>query len=457
MFSKRIIVGCTHRMWRFRRISTVTGVCLLSCLLVNPWDIARASSEPGSSSNTSEAVLRLQELLPELLRVNPELRAAQKRYEASLTRAPQESALPDPKLTFGWISNGAPLPGFGLGSEPTSNIGFQLSQEFPYPGKRSLKESIAKKASGSQAQEYRALQLNLIWRLKLAFQELRFSYGALDILSRNRSVLRRLSEAVAYRYSIGKASQQDLIRSQLEISILEKRVLSAEQKKQGQEAEINELLNRPVRRRLPPPEPAPALPELVDEETMQRRMSEAAPVLRFQRELIDQRHFGMQLAQKEYYPDFEVMSGYYNMGGLKDMWEFKLRVNVPVFFWHKQRPGLEEASLRLTEAQKSYQAIQQNLAFKLHERHLAAETARKLSDLYSQRLLPQAQLALESGVTGYEAGSADFVTVLQNFNSILDSELGSLEQQTEYLKALAGLEELMASASDLSDSGEVQP
>src|SRR5215469_9472423 len=75
---------------------------------------------------------RLNDLIREALARNPEVLAAQKRYEATRQRPSQESSLPDPMLSVGYSSNGGPLPGQGLGTQPTSNVGFTVSQEIPY-------------------------------------------------------------------------------------------------------------------------------------------------------------------------------------------------------------------------------------------------------------------------------------------------------------------------------------
>src|SRR5690349_10151864 len=89
--------------------------------------------------------LKLKDLLSEALERNPEILAAQKRVEAARQRPSQAGSLPDPTFSPGWSSSGNPLPGAGLGKEPMSNIGFSISQEVPYPGKRRLRSNIARK------------------------------------------------------------------------------------------------------------------------------------------------------------------------------------------------------------------------------------------------------------------------------------------------------------------------
>src|ERR1700740_2595091 len=85
----------------------------------------------------------LASLVDEALRNNREILAAQKKFEAARQRPSQASSLPDPTLSLGYASNGGPWPGAGLGREPTSNVGFAISQEVPFPGKRKLRGEIA--------------------------------------------------------------------------------------------------------------------------------------------------------------------------------------------------------------------------------------------------------------------------------------------------------------------------
>src|SRR5579862_5921227 len=79
--------------------------------------------------------LRLSDLIAIAWANNPEVLAAQKRYEAARQKPSQARTLPDPVLSAGYASNGGPLPGQGLGRDATSNIGVMISQELPYPGK----------------------------------------------------------------------------------------------------------------------------------------------------------------------------------------------------------------------------------------------------------------------------------------------------------------------------------
>ena len=411
------------------------------------------TGDPAQTGGT----LHLGELRRELLKSNPELQAARKRLEAALTRPAQESALPDPRFTGGWVSSGWPYPGAGLRSEPMANIGIQVAQEIPFPGKRALKGGVAMKQAETEARLTRALQLGLIAQLEEKFYDLRFVYEAQDIIREQQALLQQLAKAAEARYAVGKGMQQDIIRANTEIAILEHRVISFEQKKLSLSAQLNTLVDRMPDADLGRPEPASPMPGLGPFEMFQKRLLEASPVLGAQRAVIDGRQLNLQSAQKAYYPDFDVMAGYYNQGILRPMWEFKIQVNIPLYFWKKQRYGLEEAGAVLAEAQRNYRAQVEALGSRLRERHAAAQTAQKLMDLYARQIVPQSELALESSLASYETGGVDFLSVLSNLTMILDYRMNYREQAAEYWKALSGLEELAGSLMEGPDAARQAP
>jgi outer membrane protein, heavy metal efflux system len=436
-----------------RRLFRSVFIPALVLILSSPAMPASSAADPGKPPDTYQNQSRevdprpghmsLESLVKEMLAANPELQAARKRWEAMQKRPGQESALPDPAIRLGWASAGAPYPGAGLGAEPTANLGVEVSQAFPFPGKRGLRGSVARQEARAESYAFQGAELSLVARLKSAFYELQFVYDAIDVLTRNKALLQRLAKLAENRYSVGQATQQDIIKSQIELSLLETRLLEFERNKQSRVAEINLLLNRDVGASLDRPEPVGEIPPLPPLETMQQSAMEASPMLRAQRATIDSRQFGLALSKRDYYPDFEVMGGYFNQGSMKDMWEFRVQINVPVFFAHKQRLGLEEAGSRLGEAQKTFRASERTISYRIKDQYLAAENSRRLMDLYSKLILPQASLALESSLNSYSTGSLDFLSVLSNFMAILENEMKYYESRTQLLQACASIQELI--------------
>jgi cobalt-zinc-cadmium efflux system outer membrane protein len=429
----------------------IVSLILMLMLLAIPWQAVAASDQaiPPSSQEAQAVqagagpeVVRLEDLMKQMLDANPELQAARRRWEVMQKKPGQERALPDPTVRLGWASAGAPYPGAGLGSDATANIGIEIAQMFPFPGKRGLRGSMAQQEARAESFMFQGAELNIVTRLKSAFYELQFTYDVIDVLTRNKILLERLAKLAENRYSAGQTSQQDLIKSQVEISLIETRLLEMEREKRSMAAEINSLLNRDVNRDLGRPERPGEIPAIPPLETMQQSAMQASPMLRAQRATIDNRQLGLDLSRREYYPDFEVMGGYFNQGSMKDMWEFRVQMNIPFFFLNKRRLGVEEARAKLSEAQRTYRADEQMINYRIKDQYLAAENSRRLMDLYSKRIVPQATLALESSLNSYSTGGIDFLSVLSNFSAILENDMKYYESRTQFLQSLAILSEL---------------
>src|ERR1019366_8723290 len=119
-----------------------------------------------------------------------------------------------------------------------------VSQEIPAPGKLKLKGDMASKEAQAEFQQYQAVQLAVVSRLKQAYYRLQNAYTATDLLVRNRDLLEKLLKVTEDRYSVGRAIQQDVFKAQTQLSILETRLVKLEQERRSRAAEMNSILNR---------------------------------------------------------------------------------------------------------------------------------------------------------------------------------------------------------------------
>jgi len=390
--------------------------------------------------------IRLETLVSEALTNNPEIMAAQKRYEAARQRPSQASSLPDPMFSPGYTSNGNPLPGAQLGVSPTSAIGFMVTQELPYPGKRRLRGEIAGKDAEAEFESYQTTELGVVSRLKQAYYRLSYDYSAIGVLERNRNLLDKLLSITEIRYSVGRAAQQDVFKTQTQISLLEARRIQLQRDRAAREAEINSLVNRR------PGQPLGSLAELNPKEFLQSLEEiyalafKQAPMLTRDQKMIQRSELAVNLAHKGYLPDFAVSGGYFNQGSMSPMYQFRLDITLPVYYQRKQRAALTEQVQMLTEARRAYEATNQTLHFRIQDEYLLAEASWKLLQLYSKTTVPQASLALESSLSSYESGAVDFLSVLTNYMAVLDYEVNYYAEVQNYYMALSRLEEMTGTA-----------
>ena len=395
-----------------------------------------------AAAQTPDARVGLRALTSEAMKNNPEIVAAQKSYEAARQRPTQESSLPDPMISLGYVSVGNPLPGAGLGSQVLSNIGVMYSQELPYPGKLKLRGEIASKEAEAAFQQYEAVQLGVISRLKQAYYRLQYTYAASNLLIRNRDLLNKLVSVTEARYSVGKAAQQDVFKAQTQVSILETRLVKLEQERIRSEAAINSVLNRR-------PGIFVGCPEDVKPKTLTATLDELyaaavqnSPMLRRDQKMIERSQLAVNSARKEYYPDVTLSGGYFNQGSMAPMYQFQASFKVPIYFWRKQRAGVNEQVSMLSQTRRTYEATDQSLHYRIKDDYTMAQASSKLMKLYLQTVVPQGNLALESSFSTYETGAVDFLSVLTNFATVLDYEMNYYDEALNYSLALSRPEEM---------------
>jgi len=384
----------------------------------------------------------LDALVSEALLRNREILAAQKKYEALRQKPSQERSLADPMVSVGYTSSGAPYPVAGLGSAVTANVGVMVSQELSFPGKRSLRGEIAAKEASAEYEQYLAVRLNVVAKLKQAYHELHHANTSITFVNRYQALLQNILRISEVRYSVGRAAQQDVFKAQTQFAIFQTQLLRYQQQRDAKETEINALLNRPqggpidVSDDMAPGE----LTTTLDTLTAQARTH--APMLARDQKMVERNDLATALARRDLYPDYTVSGGYFNQGTMPPMWQVRVDFKLPAYFRTKQNAGIAEKAFAATEARHTYEATGIAIQAQIREMYNEATTARKLMDLYQKSVIPGAQLALESSMTGYQTGSLDFLSLFSNFMNVVDYELMYHEELMKFHVALARLEEM---------------
>ena len=386
----------------------------------------------------------LADLVAEAVAKNPEIAAARRRHDAALQRPLQERSLPDPMVSAGYNASGNPLPGAGLGSEPTANIGFMVSQELPYPGKRDLRASMAAREADAEFQQIDAALLSVTARVKQAYYRLAYAYAVSDVLTRNRDLLDTLLKVSENRYAVGQAAQQDVIKAQTQLSILELQLERVRQERAARDGDLTALLARPAATPVRQPDDLQLTPFDVSLDSLVTLTTEHAPILRRDQIMIDRSRLAVDAARREYKPDFAVAGGYSFMGAMPSMYEFRFDVKVPLQRARRAAAVAEQLST-VEQARGTYDSTRLGLQGRVQEDYQMASTAVRLARLYRDTVLPQARLALESSMVSYQTGAVDFLSVLTNFGTVLEYEMTYFDELASYHTAVSRLEEMTGS------------
>ncbi|HJT70849.1 MAG TPA: TolC family protein [Terriglobales bacterium] len=402
---------------------------------------------PGQSAAPAAQVERssiasLSDLTRELIENNPGIKAARYRFEAATKRPSQVATLPEPKLNYTNFGVGHPFSGLNVSDFAYHGLG--VSQEVPFPGKLSLAGEEAKKEAESERQMYRATVLDTISKLKVAYYEWFVQAKALDITRRNRELMERFERIARARYSVGKGIQQDVLKAQVELSGLAQQLEIFDQRRASAEAQINSLLNRAPNTPLGDPPDLKQSSFDIELSALLALIQENSPQLRSRQSLVDTRAVGINRARKEYLPDFNFGFTWQRTGSqFPDYYMATAEVKIPLYFWRKQRYGVEEAVSRLHEAREDYRETRQELVFTANDQYLVAKTSARVLALYEAGVIPQSSLSLESAMAGYEVGNVDFLTLINNLQTLLNFQMQYYEELAKHEQALARLEPLV--------------
>ncbi len=406
-----------------------------------------AAQNPALSSQTlvagqsnGQQVLLLDDVIREALEKNPEVKSALHAVNALQRRVPQVKTLPDPMVSVGWAGNITPFS--TQSGDPSSYRGVTVSEQIPYPGKLKLSGQIASKEADAAQADYEAVRRRVAAEVKAAYYDYFYFDQAIRTTSQNKELLEKLSKIAEARYRVGKAMQQDVLRSQVEISLLIEKLTVLEQQRSTAQARINAYLVRSPESPLPPAagvEPATIRYSL--DELYALAAGNDTAVLRNQR-MVERGRLGVALAQKQYMPDFGVSYMYQQRTAQTDMNGLTFSVNIPVFYSSKQRQGVAEASEDLISAEKMRDNRLNEVRFELKQQYLAAKASERLLTLYSKGVVPQSSLALESSMAAYQVGNVDFLSLIANFTTLLDYETDYYRQLADYQTAIARMESL---------------
>ena len=425
-------------MIRFSTFLSMSWLTLFATLVCSG---AARAGEVGPSLDVGTAV-------ETAVRDNPSLAEMQSRYEALSEVPSQVGTLPDPMVNLAAMS--FPTDTLDRAQEPMTQLQLGFSQLFPFPGKLSLRAQAAEhdaRAAGHSADEAR---LQLVRRVKNQWWQLYYIDRALDTVDRNEALLTQFIDVAKTKYETGRGLQQDVLLAQLELSKLIDQGIRLEAIRQHQAIQLNVLMDRSPETSIALPEDVGRmLPELAEETALYEKAEVSRPLLRHLRTRIDAARSRLDLAKRDYYPDFAVGLTYGDRTGTNplprggarpDFLSVMVGVKVPIYAGRKQSKAVAQRSL---EVQTHRYAL-------LDERGLvrgaiaAATTdyrrAKKQLTLFETGIVPQAEQTVQSMLAGYQVGEVDFLNLVRSQITLFNYELQYWKALSDAKRALASLE-----------------
>jgi len=380
---------------------------------------------------TRDAKSNLDALVREALANNPGVIAARAHWQAQKRVPIQAATLPDPQVSLQHFTVGSPQPFSGYESSDFYYTGFGVSQDIPGPGKLRLQKSEAEKDAEYARHRYEAAERDVEERVKEIYFELFYHAKTLVILDRNQDELQQIQKITETRYRVGQGLQQDLIKAQLQTTEILKEHAMHHQEEDQEQIALKQILGRdPDSRNIDIGEVEPTQLQLNSSQLRQLAAS-GSPELAADRAMEARSSEALKLAHQGYWPDFTVGYTYQKTGpGFRDYYMLNLGAKIPLYFWRKQTPAIEQAALEAEAAREQTLATQLQVSTAAESSLVALRTAERILSIYRDGLIPQAETSQASAMAAYRVGKVDFQTLL---SSVLD--LQNLRQ--EYYRSLA--------------------
>lgn len=346
---------------------------------------AIAARDP--QSHASALPVSLKDLIGEAERNNPEIAAAEHGYAAAPHGAREASALPDTQVSVQQFAVGSPRPFAGYTNSEFAYVGLGASQEIPYPGKRGLRGQVANREADVRRVQIESVRRRVTDKLKAAYFRLAYLQQTLSVLEGNDQVLKDIEQIVESRYRVGQGNQQEVLKAQLQnTKILQE--ITMHHREVGQlEAQLKQLLNRPQE-----------IPDIQTEPLAARSLTYSASDLlglakqqnsdvQAQQAMLAKTESQVDLAKKEFRPDFAVQYMYQNTDRkFRDYYMAGFSITLPNR--GRRKAELAEAEATRDQANKQHEAeVQQRLA-EVQDQYVVAQTSAEQLQIYKDGLIP---------------------------------------------------------------------
>jgi outer membrane protein, heavy metal efflux system len=381
---------------------------------------------------TENVSVHLEPLIEETLKNNPEIKAAEQRWKSAQEKVSPSRALPDPMLIYSHQKTSMREKMYGV------------KQEIPFPTKLWLKGNMAEAEAEMREQELYATKRQVIAELKETFYELCLTYQTQNTLRKNEKILLQLKTSAEAHYKVGHGAQQDLYRAQTELSRLQARMATLEQRKTSITAAINRILNRPIS--TPLGEPKEIQPKYLKAslEKLTTLIADNAPVLKARQKEVKKAEEGAKLAKNGYLPNFEISAGRMREEPMdKKGYQVMVGVQIPLYAPFKQQPNIRAASAANQASTHNLQTTQQELLFRLKDSYAQIQRSEELISILRDAIIPQAELTFSSAQASYSVAKVDFLTVLNSLLTLQENEIELHMEIIEHEKSRARIEEIV--------------
>lgn len=352
--------------------------------------------------------------------------------------------LPDPTLRVGLVN--FPISDGGFSTEAMTQAQLGIRQAFPRGKSRAISAARLQSVAAEIGESAEARSRDVLTETRIAWLETYYWQTAQQTVAESRPFFADLAEVTRSMYAVGRKTQHDVLRAELELSRLDDRLIEAGRAKAEAQAELSRWLGvdayRPIAMKLPAWPPPPILAHL-------QRNLENHPHLGAADAGISASQSGVELAQESYKAGWALDLAYgFREGFLptgeprSDFVSLSVSMDLPFFRKNRQDRKLASALSERRAARQSRKEIHARLSSQLELQYARwGDLTRRLT-LYEDRILGQSASQAQAALLAYQSDAGDFSDVMRGYIDELNTRLDFIRLQVERAQSYAALANL---------------
>jgi outer membrane protein TolC len=341
--------------------------------------------------------------------------------------------LPDPTMSMGLANYPISSGGFSTEGMTQAQLGFH--QDLPSGKSRAFSTSRLESMSLEMSSSADARVRDVLTNVRSGWLEAYYWQHAHDIVTKSRPFFQDLLTVTRSLYAVGRKTQHDVLRAELELGRLDDRLIQINRRHMQAKAVLSEWLgpdaSRPVALKLPAWDQLPAIEVL--HETLASH-----PALRAADARVDAQRAGVALAEERKKPGWALDLGYgYRDGNLpsgdprSDFVSLSVTMDLPFFRKNRQDRSLAAALSERSASEFEKYELSRRLLSQLDSEYAHWQDLTRRIALYDSLILSLSENQAQAALLAYQSDVGDFADVMRGYIDDLNTRLDHVRLQVE--------------------------
>ena len=360
----------------------------------------------------------------------------QSRSRAFKELAIAEDTLPDPKIKLGMMN--IPTDTYETNQEPMTQLQFGIQQMIPRGNSLEIKSQRAISMSMLEDARTENQRRKITRNVRETWLELFYWLNAERVVAKNRNLFSKLVSVTKQQYAAGRQKQQDVIRSELELGMLDDRGTKITTMLEMTHAKLEKYLGSDFSN-INLDEILPVL----NVNSQDLTWIEKHPMMRMQQAMVTTSKKNVELAKQSYKPSWMLDLTYgkredaINGTERADFVSAMVMFDLPLFTGDRQDKKVAANKFRLNGALNSRDERKRELTKMWQVNHAKETRLSQRIKQYQTLLVPKAHENTATALYSYQSGRSGFTALMRAQITELETQLKALRLKVDVAKTRA--------------------